>query len=141
MKDIVLIVDTDADNRIATEALLRVHGLRVLVATDEARLSDMATSGGAAVIVLDLAAFGMSGLEVLRQLRARFDMLRVPPRLLVIADWAEPAIERLALRLGADAFLSKPVSPYQFVKTVEQLAAAAAPPPFIIRQAERDNRP
>jgi CheY-like chemotaxis protein len=49
---------------------------------------------------------------------------------LVLTHRQEPEVERFARRLGADAFLRKPLEPGQFISTVERwLAATPAPSP------------
>jgi len=38
-----------------------------------------------------------------------------------MADWAESAVERLAVGLGADVFLRKPIAPRVLLTIVERL--------------------
>jgi DNA-binding NarL/FixJ family response regulator len=79
--------------------------------------------------------FSASGLAILRRFVAE------PPavnalRTVVLADWGEPAMERLVLGLGADAFLTKPVRPAQLLSAIERLTAEpSAPPGTAVRAA------
>ena len=66
----------------------------------------------------------LSGETVLRELKARH------PALAVIVLTAESAQRATAMELGADAFLTKPFSPMELVRTVEQLLAAATDQPL-----------
>ncbi len=129
MENIILIVDEDVNVRIVAQRLLRARGLHVLGVPDAAEACDILCCEGAAVLVLGLLP-GMRGVEILRRLHGRFETqtFRAQPRILVMADWAEPAVERLAFALGADAFLGKPIVPKEFLRVVEQLLAARAQP-------------
>lgn len=108
MGDSILIVGGDA----GTETFLRTRGLHVLSAIDAAAACDILSCEGVAVVVLDLTFPDTKGFEILRRLRGRFETRVLPaqPRVVVLADWTESAIERLAVGLGADVFLRKPVA-------------------------------
>jgi CheY-like chemotaxis protein len=128
MNHTVLIVDDDVNARIIAETLLELRGLRVRLATDGTEACEMVRREGAAVVVVNLSLPGMNGFEVLRRLRGRFETLRLPaqPRIVVTSDREEPEVERFALRLGADAFLRKPVAPNRFIAIVEQFIGQTA---------------
>ena len=126
MRDSVLIVGDDLTGRSASETLLRLHGIHVLSAPSAATACDMLSCEGAAVVVLDLTFPDTKGFEVLRRLRGRFETRVLPtqPRVVVMADWTESAIERLAVGLGADTFLRKPVAPRELLSAVERFLPA-----------------
>jgi CheY-like chemotaxis protein len=128
----VLIVDADVNARIIAETLLRVRGLDVRSATDGPEACDIVQRDDISVVVLDLNLPGMNGFEVLRRLRSRFATPRLPsaPRVIVVTTRHEREVEHFALRLGADAFLRKPVEPREFIATVERLIGA--PPRAVI---------
>jgi len=123
----VLMADDDANARIIAETLLEGRGLRVRSAIDGPDARDIISRERPAVVILDLALPGMNGLELIRWLQGRCEVLPflTQPRIVAVTDRAEPAIERFALRLGADAFLRKPVEPHQFITTVERLIAVS----------------
>ena len=125
----VLIVDEDVNAQIIAETLLRLRDLGVRLARDGTEACDIMRHGDIDVVVLDVSVPGMNGFEVLRRLRGRLKPLPLAtkPRILVVTDRQEPEVERFAFRLGADAFLRKPLPPAQFVKTVQQLVEGAAP--------------
>jgi CheY-like chemotaxis protein len=122
----VLLVDGNLKELAVAETLLRQRGLDARVATDGPEACDCALQEHFAVVVLELNLPGMNGFEVLRRLRSRFETLRPPdqPHVLIVSSRTEPEVERFVRRLGADAFLRKPVEPYQFITTVEHLLAA-----------------
>lgn len=130
MKDSILIVGDDVKRRRAAATLLQLRGMHVLSAADATVACDILSCEGAAVVVLDLTFPDTKGFEVLRRLRGRFETRVLPtqPRVVVLADWPESAVERLAVGLGADAFLSKPVAPREFLRVIEQFLPATAMP-------------
>jgi len=125
----ILIVDEDVNAQIIAETLLRLREFGVRVARDGTEACDILRHEDIAVVVLDASVPGMNAFELLRRLRGRFGPLPLAtkPRILVVADRQEPEVERFALRLGADAFLRKPLAPAQFIKSVQELAEGAAP--------------
>lgn len=130
MKDVVLIIDEDVNARIIAETLLSTRGLRVRAVSNGTEAYDLIRSKGAAVVLLDLSLRSLNGLDFIRRLRGRFESLPLPsqPRIVVVSDHAEPEVERFALRLGADAFLRKPVAPARLIDTVENLLSLPHPP-------------
>jgi CheY-like chemotaxis protein len=129
MSGTVLIVDDDVNARIIAETLLRLRGLQVRRADDGAEACECVRREDIAVIVLELQLPGMNGFDVLRRLRSPSGPLQAPtaPRILAVTHRQEPELERFVRRLGADAFLQKPVAPGRFIRTVEELLASSAP--------------
>ncbi len=129
MDGTVLIADDDVNAQIIAETLLRLRGLQVRRAGDSTAACDVVAREPVGVLVLDLSLPGMDTFELLRRLRARSGAggLGAPARILAVTDRQEPEVERFALRLGADAFLRKPLGMAQFIRTVERLARSAAP--------------
>jgi DNA-binding response OmpR family regulator len=112
--------------------LLRMHledlGLAVHCEADGAAGLKRAQAGGYALVVLDLMLPSMSGLDVLRALRA--DASQYTPILMLTARASE--IDRVVgLELGADDYLAKPFS-------VAELQARAR---ALLRRAERMRAP
>jgi two-component system, OmpR family, phosphate regulon response regulator PhoB len=68
------------------------------------------------LIVLDLMLPGMSGLDVLRELRGRPDLESLPVILLTARREEDDRVEGLSL--GADDYVSKPFSPQELVLRV-----------------------
>ena len=61
----------------------------------------------AVLILSDINMPGMSGLELLRQLKIRFE--NPPPFVMMITAYGDEDSYNEAMRLGADDFLTKPV--------------------------------
>ena len=129
MDHTVLIADDDVNAQIIAETLLRLRGLHVRLAGDGTEVCEIVQREEIAVVVVDLNLPGVNGFELLRRLRARFGPLplRTQPRILATTSRQEPEVESFALRLGADAFLRKPLDARQFIVTVENLVGNVAP--------------
>ena len=132
MKGTVLIVDDDVNAQIIAETLLQTRGWQVRSVGDGTEALETLQHDPADVVVMELALPGMNGWELIRHLRGRFQPLplSLQPRIVVVSSESDPATEAFALRLGADAYLKKPVVPAQFVKQVEELLS---------RQSVRDS--
>jgi len=116
--DTVLVVDDDANARIIAETLLRVRGLHVRSTGDPAEAPALIDDPDVAVVVLDLGASALNGVDMLHRLRNHPE---TSAHVIAITDRTEPEVERFAERMGADAFLRKPLQPAAFINLVEQL--------------------
>lgn len=112
----VLVVDDEPD----IVALVAYHlvkaGYRVSTAASGPDAVAQARADRPAILVLDLMLPGMSGFEVLEQLRAD-EAMRDVAVLLLTARKDEPDRIR-GLSLGADDYLTKPFSPQELVLRV-----------------------
>ena len=112
----VLVVDDEPD----IVALVAYHlvkaGYRVSTSSNGAEAVAQARQDRPSIVVLDLMLPGMSGFEVLEQLRAD-DSTRDVAVLLLTARKDEP--DRIkGLSLGADNYITKPFSPQELVLRV-----------------------
>lgn len=105
-----LIADDNAENLYLLRVLLQGHGFTV----DEARNGDEALIAARArapdLMISDLLMPVVDGYALLRQWRAD-ERLQSIPFVVYTATYTEPRDERLALALGADAFIVKPAEP------------------------------
>lgn len=112
----ILVVDDDADVRFVVASGLRQAGFTVEEAeTGEIALQKLTTEGIDAVIS-DISMPGLSGVEMLRMIRARD--LDIPVVLLTGRPSLETAIE--AVEGGALRYLKKPVATAEIVETMDQ---------------------
>ena len=88
------------------------------------------------LVVLDWGLPGLSGVEVLRRLRAKPQTTRMP--VLMLTARSDPDDQKFGLDLGANVFLVKPFNLSEFLDSVFQLLAAT-----IVRPPRQpgDNRP
>jgi len=61
----------------------------------------------AVLILSDINMPGMSGLELLKEIKAKFD--HPPPIVMMITAYGDPENYNQAISLGADDFLTKPI--------------------------------
>ena len=115
----VLLVDDNDANRFAVAYWLRSAGYVVVEAETGTEALARATDG-VELVVLDIRLPDMSGFEVLRRLRARPDTAGVPV-LHLTASFVTGEWRAHGLDAGADAYLTHPVEPREFIATVRQL--------------------
>ena len=112
----VLVVDDEPDIVALVAYHLAKAGYRVATASSGTDALESARRDRPAIIVLDLMLPGMSGYEVLEQLRAN-DATRDVAVLMLTARRDE-ADRIQGLSLGADDYLTKPFSPQELVLRV-----------------------
>ena len=115
----VLVVDDDAEvRRVLVQMLLR-GGYEVSEASNGKEALAVVSDEEIGVMVTDLVMPEFEGLETIRACR------EVRPNLKIVAISGAFGGEflGLALRLGADITLPKPIRPDVFIKTVQQLIA------------------
>jgi PAS domain S-box-containing protein len=126
----VLIVDDKEENLYYLQVLLAAHGYTVASARHGAEALVMARQNLPDLVVSDLLMPVMDGYTLLRHWKAD-PRLREIPFIVYTATYTEADDEKLALDLGADAFILKPAEPEDFVARLDQVlskvAAAAAP--------------
>jgi FixJ family two-component response regulator len=116
----VTVVEDDDSMREAIERLLDAAGFRCTAyASAEAMLADSA-SLDAACVISDLKLPGLSGLELLAELRARGG--RAP--LILITAHDTPGLREDAVRRGAAAYMAKP---FRGTALIEAVRSAIEP--------------
>ncbi|GJM44042.1 MAG: DNA-binding response regulator [Gemmatimonadota bacterium] len=116
MKHLLLIED-NGDLAYGLKNNLEIEGYTVEVAGDGPGGLAAARRGGHDLVVLDLMLPGLSGFEVLRQLRD--DGSEVP--VLLLTARGEEADKVRGLKLGADDYVTKPFSVLELLARVEAL--------------------
>ena len=106
----VLVVDDDAGNLLALEALLEPLGQAVLRARSGAAALRLLLDHDPAVIVLDVRMPGMDGFETARRIRAR-ERSRHVPIIFLTGVSTETASAFRGYEVGAVDYLMKPVVP------------------------------
>jgi len=101
----VAIVDDEEPVRKALKRLLRAAGLEAETYASGREYLEASALRPPDCLVLDLHMPGMSGLQVLRELRAAPD---APPTVIITA-YDEPATREQCLAAGASAYLCKPL--------------------------------
>jgi diguanylate cyclase (GGDEF)-like protein len=110
----ILIVDDKDENLYYLQVLLSGNGYTVESAHHGAEALVKARQNPPMLIVSDLLMPVMDGYTLLRYWKADA-RLKVIPFIVYTATYTEPEDERLALSLGADAFILKPSEPEDFL--------------------------
>ena len=121
----VLIVDDKEQNLYLLQTLLQSSGYQVETARDGAEALARARSQPPQLAISDLLMPVIDGYMLLRQWRAD-SRLRPIPFVVYTATYTEPEDERLAMQLGADAFILKPMEPGDFMARINQVLADSA---------------
>jgi CheY-like chemotaxis protein len=118
----VLIVD-DSENAAATLeiALLKIPGLSVTMASSGLEALRILGRPGPAVraIVTDLNMPSMDGYELIRRLRGDDRYSGTP--IVVVSACTDPATPQRLAQMGVSAFFSKPYSPAEVRRKLEQI--------------------
>jgi len=115
----VLLVDDDAEVRVALRALLESRGHRVADAADAETALAAASAEPPDVAVIDIGLPGLDGYELAHRLRAL--TRQAVPRLIAFTGYGRPEDRARAGRAGFDAFVLKPGDPAE----IEALIAGA----------------
>lgn len=113
----ILVVDDHADNVYYLKALLEGHGWNVLTASHGAEALNSSRQHPPDIIISDLLMPVMDGYTLLRHWKAD-ERLNKIPFIVYTATYTEAEDERLALSLGADAFILKPAEPEIFIARI-----------------------
>ena len=102
---LVAIVDDDASVRRALTRLLQSAGIRVLTYASATEFLDTGISSAPGCLILDIHLGGMSGLELLSQLRRSGYSIPI----LIITAHDDAQTREAAARVGCTAYLRKPL--------------------------------
>ena len=128
---VILLADDDpGDQNLTRRAFAKAklsNDLRVVADGEEAldyllhrgRYADPASAPRPDLMLLDLNMPKLDGREVLRQIRARDDLRRLPVVVMTTSQQEEDILR--SYDLGANSYLTKPVSMEQFLRVAEGL--------------------
>ena len=124
MRKVILLVEDSDDDVTLTRRAFEKHKLAndIVVATDGQQALDLLLGESAIapqVVLLDLNLPKLSGLDVLRRIRADPRTVLLPVVVLTSSDHDRDVIE--SYRLGANSFVRKPVDFLEFVEAARQL--------------------
>ncbi len=103
----LLVVDDDEANRDMLSRRLERKGFAVAVAEDGNRAIEMVRERSFDLVLLDVLMPGLSGLEVLRELRRAYPATELPVIMATALSESDDVVE--ALQLGANDYVSKPL--------------------------------
>ena len=123
---LALVVDDKDENAYYLRALLEANGCRVECARHGAEALVLARQQPPDIVVSDLLMPVMDGYTLLRHWKAD-PRLQGVPFVVYTATYTDPEDERLALSLGADAFILKPSEPDEFLARFEAARTCRTP--------------
>ena len=120
----VLVAEDEANIAESISFLLERAGFDVTVVADGRKALDTALGDVPDVLVLDVMLPELDGYEILRQLRADHRCKALPVLMLTAKGQRED--REMALKCGADKFITKPFSNAEIVSAVKELASGQA---------------
>lgn len=125
----IVVAENDDGTRTVLASALARSGYDVASVTDGQLVLSTIESGHVGLLILDLRMPGMNGWEVLRRLKetppGRPAFARPP--VIVISAQSDPETQRFATRLGAAAFLAKPIDLHDLGHTVQRILGDTRP--------------
>jgi CheY-like chemotaxis protein len=113
----ILCVDNDFNNRTLLEAVLTPRGYRTILADCGQDALEKAAAQLPDLILLDIMMPGMSGIEVLKKLRANEKTKAIP--VVMITALSQDEDKARALEAGCDGFITKPFDRRELIARVE----------------------
>lgn len=126
----IVVAENDDGTRTVLASALARSGYDVASVNDGQLVLATLESGQVGLLILDLRMPGMNGWEVLRRLREKTDPaspLTTRPPVIVISAQSDPETQRFATRLGAAAFLAKPIDLHDLSHTVRRVLRQGQP--------------
>jgi two-component system, cell cycle response regulator DivK len=115
----ILIVEDNALNIKLFCDLLAAHGHQPEAVTDSRLALDAARDFAPDLVITDIQLPHVSGLELIRMLRADPELGEVP--IMAVTAYAAQGDEERIRAAGAQSYVSKPISVMKFAATVEEL--------------------
>jgi len=116
----ILIVDDKEQNLYMLQVLLEGHGYEVVSAANGAEALKNARRDPPDMIVSDILMPVMDGFTLCREWKGD-ERLKEISFVFYTATYTDPKDEELALGLGADRFIVKPVEPDEFIKIIQDV--------------------
>lgn len=115
----VLVVDDEPNIVLSLEFLMQQAGFDVTTALDGESALALVSENPPDLLLLDISLPGISGFEVLEQLRNQPSFKRLP--IVMLTAHGREVEREKGLALGADDYITKPFSTRQLVEKVQAL--------------------
>jgi adenylate cyclase len=121
----LLVVDDNEMNRDMLSRRLKKRGYSVITAEDGRRALELVGRERFDLVLLDIMMPGISGIDVLNEIRLRHSVAELPVIMATARDQGEDIVE--ALKLGANDYVTKPLDfPVVLARTETQLSLKEA---------------
>lgn len=121
----VLVVDDEPNIVLSLEFLMQQAGFDVTTALDGESALALVNENPPDLVLLDISLPGISGFEVLEQLRNQACFKRLP--IVMLTAHGREVEREKGLALGADDYITKPFSTRQLVEKVQALLNESSP--------------
>jgi len=121
----VLVVDDEPNIVLSLEFLMQQAGFDVTTALDGESALALVNENPPDLVLLDISLPGISGFEVLEQLRNQPSFKRLP--IVMLTAHGREVEREKGLALGADDYITKPFSTRQLVEKVQTLLNESSP--------------
>jgi CheY-like chemotaxis protein len=118
----ILIVDDNTANRLLVRRVLADEGYVLFEAADGLSALAKIRSEAPDLVLLDIMMPVMNGYAVIARVRGQLGLTKLP--IVIMTAKSEAESERLALDLGANAYLTKPFVPAALTAKISALLAA-----------------
>lgn len=118
----ILIVDDDKGIRDLLQEFFQKRGLRASVAADGVEMEAVMRKVPVDLVVLDVMLPGKSGLELCREIRARYAM-----PIIMLTAVTETTDRVVGLEMGADDYVPKPFDPRELLARIRAVLRRNAP--------------
>lgn len=120
----ILVVDDEPNIVLSLEFLMEQAGYKVTTAEDGEQALACVESTTPDLILLDISLPGISGFDVLEQLRAQAATERLP--IIMLTAHGREVEREKGMAMGADDYITKPFSTQALVEKVRQLIGEGA---------------
>lgn len=118
----LLAVDDDPVILNLLKVNFEIDGFDVITAGDGQEALETAQAEKPDVVLLDIMMPKMSGLEVTQALKSDPETKRIP--IMLLSAKAQEADVEVGMKMGADAYVTKPFDPIELVQRVHDLVRA-----------------
>ena len=133
----ILIAEDDENSRLLLESILLSLGHSVHIAADGDQAWQMVRIERPDLIITDILMPGIDGFELCRRIRADAGLKQIPI-IVYSATYIDRRDEEMALAVGANRFIIKPVEPIEMVRQIAEVAAANKLPGSSTAYSEAD---
>jgi len=119
----ILIVEDNQLSLILLKQLLQVHGYEIMGTSDGLEAIDIARYEQPDLILMDIRLPDICGLDVTRLLK-RDNQTRTIP-IIAVTALATPEYEKKGLESGCDAYIAKPITLDNLLRTIESFFTSA----------------
>jgi len=118
MRDALLVIEDNEQNRYLMKFLLEKNGFRVAEAASATEGIEKALSSKFLGVLLDIQLPDMDGYAVARKLRTFEELKEIP--IIAVTSYAMMGDREKALEAGCTGYIEKPINPDSFVEEIKQ---------------------